>query len=347
MGKIKVAVAGVGNLCSALIQGVEYYSKSQDTQGLIHEKIGSYKIADINFVSAFDIDSGKIGKDLSEAIFVDPNTAPRFIDVPNLGVRVFRGPSPDNISEGALSEINKSEKDAVNVIQVLRDEKVDILLNMVSGGSDKASAIYAEACLDTGTAYLNATPSLIASDPIWIERFDEKDTPIVGDDLLDQVGATALHMGILEFLERRGVKVDESYQLDVGGGTESINTLERTREIKRAIKTKAVSRSVPYEFPLISGSTDFVDFLENARDSFFWFRGSYFCGAPFTIDIKLNTIDSTNGGAVLLDLIRGLKIAQDRNLGGCIDPLCAYGFKTGKRQSLVDTLKEFEEFIQE
>ncbi|MFP3951199.1 MAG: inositol-3-phosphate synthase [Candidatus Bathyarchaeia archaeon] len=344
MGEIKIAVAGVGNLCSALVQGVNYY-KDGEAEGLINKKLGDYSVGDIKFVAAFDIDMNKIGLDLSEAIFAEPNASPKFLQVPDMGLEVEMGPAPDEVQEESMSELVRADVEASDPVKVLRESRADILVNMISGGSERGSKIYAEACLEAGCAYLNATPALVVSEKEWDSKFRESGIPMAGDDLLDQVGATAVHMGLLEFLNLRGVKVGESYQLDVGGGTESINTLERTRERKRKLKTRTVSRAVPYSFPLISGSMDFVDFLGNSRDSFFWIKGSYYCGAPFTMDVKLNTIDSTNGGAVLLDTIRALKISKDRGLAGAIKPICDYGFKTGCQSSLVESLKEFRGFV--
>jgi myo-inositol-1-phosphate synthase len=229
---------------------------------------------------------------------------------------------------------------------VLRQTKADILVNLVSGSAIDASRFYAEAALAAGCAYLNATPSPVASDPNASEKYEKAGVPLVGDDLLDQIGATVTHIGLLEFLHERGVRIDESYQLDVGGGAESVNTLWKTRDLKRDIKTSAVSGSIPYDFPLVSGSTDYVDFLENKRDSFFWFKGSYFGGAPFTMDVKLNTVDAPNAGAILLDVIRGLKIASARGLGGPILPLCAYGFKRPpERSNIAEAHRSFRDFV--
>ena len=341
---VKIVVAGVGNLCSALVQGIEHYTKNEDSPGLLFNELGPFSIHDIKIVAAFDIDSSKVGKDLSKAIFSRRNTTPKFVEVEETGVTVFMGPHPDEIVESALTKIEVSSEEAVEPQKVLADCKPDILVNMVSGGSDKATQTYANACLETGVSFLNATPSILVSAPSWANKFQKAGVPMAGDDLLDQMGATILHMGLLELLHSRGVTIDESYQLDIGGGTESINTLERTRETKRQIKTKAVASTIPYSFPLVSGSTDFVDFLKNSRDSFFWLKGKYFLGAPFTMDAKLNTLDSANGGAILFDTIRGLKIAKEKGLGGPIQPVCNYGFKTGKRESLANAVKELQEF---
>ncbi len=346
MGKIRVAIAGVGNCCSALVQGVHYYNDNGGAVGLIHEEVGGHSISDIDFVAAFDIDRRKVGRDLSEAIFSKPNKTPKMISVPALGVAVQMGPIMDDLGDEGEGLVEPASTPAADVADVLRETKADILVNLVSGSSIDASRFYAEAALAAGCAYLNATPSPVASDPDTSEKYKKAGVPLVGDDLMDQIGATVIHIGLLEFLHERGVRIDESYQLDVGGGAESVNTLWKTRDLKRDIKTSAVSASVPYDFPLVSGSTDYVDFLENKRDSFFWFKGSYFGGAPFTMDLKLNTVDAPNAGAILLDVIRGLKIASARGLGGPILPLCAYGFKRPpERYGLAEAHRSFRDFI--
>jgi len=231
------------------------------------------------------------------------------------------------------------------VAETLRDAEADVLVNIISGGSDKASRLYAEAALKASCGFLNATPSGIVNDLSLSASYRRAGLPLAGDDLLSQMGATAVHMGLLEFLHSRGVHVEESYQLDVGGGSESINTLEKSRDSKRLIKTEAVKSSVPYDFPLVSGSADFVDFLVNGRDSFFWIKGTYFGGAGFTMDVKLSTEDAPNAGAVLIDSIRGLKIAMDKGVGGPVEPVCAYGFKRPpKRYKMAEAYRLFREF---
>jgi len=346
LSRIRVAIAGVGNCCSALVQGVHFYQSGGDPVGLLHENVGGYAVSDIEFVSAFDIDRRKVGRDLSQAIFMAPNNTPRFADPPRLGVSVLKGPVLDSVGRLTEDLIEVADGAAVDVPGELKSREVDVLVNLISGGADDASRFYAKAALKAGCAFLNATPTAIASDGSWSERFRTEGLPIVGDDLLDQVGATVVHMGLLEFLHGRGVRVDESFQLDVGGGTESLNTLERTRERKREIKTAAVAGSVPYRFPLVSGSTDYVDFLGNLRDSFFWIKGRYFGGAPFTMDVRLGTVDAPNGGAVLLDVIRGLKLASARGRGGSILPISAYAFKNPpERHSVAEAYELFKEFI--
>jgi len=347
LGAIRIAVAGVGNCCSALVQGVYSYRNGGETVGLIHEKLGGFGVADIEFVAAFDVDRRKVGRDLSEAIFSEPNKAPRMVEPTDFDVIVRMGPVLDDLTDDSEGVIEVSDEPAVKVSQVLKEAGAHILVNMVSGSALEASRFYAQAALDAGCAFLNATPSPVVSEPDWAGRFRASGVPLAGDDLLDQIGATVTHIGLLEFLHARGVHIDESYQLDVGGGAESINTLWRTRGLKRDIKTSAVSRSVPYEFPLVSGSTDYIDFLGNSRDSFFWFKGRYFGGAPFTMDVKLNTVDAPNAGAILIDVIRGLKVASQRGLAGPVEPLCAYGFKRPpKSYPLAEAYNLFKEFAE-
>jgi myo-inositol-1-phosphate synthase len=344
LGEIRVALAGVGNCCSALVQGVEYY-RGDGGLGLLHPTLGGYSVGDIMFVAAFDIDHNKVGLDLSEAISAEPNKAPAFKEVERTGVNVQLGPSPDRVEGNSMSHIEKAQGKPADVSKALKDAKADLLVNLISGGSDKASRLYAEEAVKAGCGFLNATPSGIVNDLSLSAGYRRAGLPLAGDDLLSQVGATAVHMGLLEFLGSRGAHVDESYQLDVGGGSESIDTLEKTRDSKRLIKTEAVKSSLPYDFPLVSGSADFVDFLVNGRDSFFWVKGTYFGGRPFTIDVKLSTEDAPNAGAVLIDSIRGLKVAMDRGLGGPVEPVCAYGFKRPpRRYRVAEAYRMFREF---
>lgn len=340
-----MAVAGIGNSASSLLQGIQYYAENGNSIGLLHEKLGAYKAGDIKIVAAFDIDKNKIGKDVSEAIYADPNRAPKMVELKKTGVVVQMGPHPDSLTGNTMSQIEAAKKESVDVAKALKDSKADLLLNLISGGADKASRLYAEAALEAGCGFINATPSGIVNDISIASAFKKAGLPLAGDDLMSQMGATAVHIGLLEFLDSRGVHIEESYQLDVGGGSESINTLEKTRDIKRTIKTEAVKKHIPYDFELVSGSADFVDFLVNGRDSFFFVKGKYFSGAEFTLDMKLSTEDSPNAGAVLVDVIRGIKIAKDKNTGGPVEPVCSYGFKRPpRRYMMAEAYKQFKEF---
>ncbi|MBT3284464.1 inositol-3-phosphate synthase [Candidatus Bathyarchaeota archaeon] len=345
MGEIRIAIAGVGNCASSLLQGIQYYRENGNSLGLLHEKLGGYGIDDIKVVAAFDIDVDKIGKDVSKAIYAKPNKAPKINELEKTGVKVQMGPSPDIAGEITMSEIKKADEETVDITSVLKKANADVLVNLISGGSDKASRLYAEAAVKAGCGFLNATPSGIVNDLSVSSAFKKAGLPVVGDDLMSQMGATAVHIGLLEFLDKRGVKIEESYQLDVGGGGESINTLEKTKESKRIIKTEAVKKHVPYDFELVSGSADFVDFLINGRDSFFYVKGKYFGGSDFVLDMKLSTEDGPNSGAVLVDVIRGLKIAMDKGAGGPLEAVSAYGFKRPPRRYMMqEAYKQFREF---
>ncbi len=347
--EIKVAIVGVGNCASALVQGLKYYNKFEKDDGytgLRNLFLGGFHPKDIQIVAAFDIDERKVGKDLSEAIFSPPNNAPKIVDVPKLNVTVHKGPVLDGVGESTRQIIKVSNMPEANVVEVLKKSGAEIMLNLLPSGAVKASEWYATQSLATGCAFVNATPVFVASNPEWVGRFEEAGLPLVGDDLVDQVGATALHKTLLQLLSRHGVRVTETYQLDVGGGTESLDTLERTRDVKRTVKTEAVKTALPYEAEVVAGSTDYVDFLQNRRDSFFWIKGWYFCGAPMQIDMRLSTIDAPNAGSVLFDVIRAVKIALNRKMKGAVLPICAYAFKhPPKLLPLEVAEKSFEDFV--
>ncbi|MEM1539876.1 MAG: inositol-3-phosphate synthase [Candidatus Bathyarchaeia archaeon] len=349
MQKIRVAVVGVGNCASALMQGLHYYknfNSDDECVGLRNLFLGGFHPRDIQIVAAFDIDGRKIGRDLSEAIFAPPNVAPKLVAVPPLGVTVQKGPVLDGVGEYTKEVIQVSGSKEANVADVLRESKAEIVLNLLPSGAVKASEWYATQSLEAGCAFINATPVSIASNSVWARRFEEAGLPLVGDDLVDQIGATTLHKTLLRLLSRHGVRITETYQLDVGGGTESLDTLDRTRELKRTVKTETVKAVLPYEVEVVAGSTDFVDFLQNRRDSYFWIRGLYFCGTPMQIDMRLSTVDAPNAGSVLLDVIRAVKIALNRKLKGVILPICAYAFKHPPQLLSLDIAeKMFEEFV--
>ncbi len=330
MPKVKVALIGVGNCASAFIQGIQYYAKLQkpeDCVGLRNPVLAGLSPKDIQVVAAFDVDERKVGKDLSEAIFATPNNAPKVCDVPVTGVKVNKGPLLDGVGKSTKAFIQVSSASDANVAKVLKDAGAEVMVNLLPSGAAKASQWYAEQALAAGCAFVNATPNFIASDAAWAKRFADAKLPLVGDDLVDQVGSTALHKTLLKLLSDNGVRIDETYQLDVGGGTESVDTLDRTRDAKRTIKTESVAASLPYKAEIVAGSTDYVDFLQNKRDSYFWISGVYFCNAPMKIDLKFQTVDAPNAGSVLFDVVRAVKLALNKKLKGAVEPVCAYAFK--------------------
>jgi myo-inositol-1-phosphate synthase len=349
MPEIKVALAGVGNCASAFIQGLRYYSMfTKNPVGLRNPKLGGFASSDIRVVAAFDVDKRKVGKDLAEAIFAPPNNAPRITDIPATGVIVQKAPTLDGIGKSAEGIIQPSPHPEVNIAEVLRAVGAEILVNLLPSGATNASRYYAEQALAANCAFINATPTYIASDASWAQKFEEAKLPLAGDDLVDQVGSTALHKTLLKLLADSGVKITETYQLDVGGGTESLDTLDRTRETKRTIKTQSVASALPYKAEIVAGSTDYVDFLQNKRDSYFWITGTYFCNAPMQIDLKFSTIDAPNAGSVLLDALRATKIALNKKQAGALIPLCAYAFKRPPKMMPLEAAENaFNTFIKE
>jgi myo-inositol-1-phosphate synthase len=349
MSKIRIALIGVGNCASALIQGVQYYSKLENREiaiGLNHLSLGGYHPHDIEFVSAFDIEARKVGKDLSEAIFSPPNNTLKFADVPPLNVSVLKGPVLDGVGEYLKGTIKIDTSPVSDVAQMLKKSDAEMVISLLPSGATKATAWYAEQSLKAGCAFINATPAFIASDEAWSKRYERAGLPIVGDDLVDQVGATIIHKTLLRLLTERGVRISETYQLDVGGGTESLNTLERTRDTKRIVKTKSVETALPYKASVIAGSTDYVDFLENRRDSYFWIKGLYFGKIPMQLDIRLNTVDAPNAGSVMFDVIRATRVALNRRTAGRLLSVSAYAFKRPPQMLPLGTAQDwFEEFI--
>lgn len=327
MAKVKVALIGVGNCASSFLQGIQYYSKNQESKGLRHPTLLSMTPKDIEVVAAFDVDNRKVGKDLNEAIFAKPNNAPKVSDVPKTGVKVSKGPLLDGVGDSTKALIEVSKAADTDVAKVLKAAGVEIVLNLLPSGAAKATEFYAQQALEAGCAFINATPNFIASDSTWAEKFAAAKLPLVGDDLVDQVGSTALHKTLLKLLSDNGVHIDETYQLDVGGGTESVDTMDRTRDAKRSIKTETVAASLPYKTQVVAGSTDYVDFLQNKRDSYFWISGTYFCNTPLKIDLKFQTVDAPNAGSVLFDVIRAVKHALTKKVAGAVEPISAYGFK--------------------
>jgi len=349
MPKIKVALVGVGNCASAFVQGLRYYSMfTENPVGLRNPQLGGLMPSDIQVVAAFDVDNRKVGKDLAEAIFAKPNNAPRVTDIPTTGITVQKGPTLDGVGKGTKNIVQLSNTPDSNVAEILKETGAEILVNLLPSGAAEASRWYAEQALAAKCAFVNTTPNFIASDAAWAKRFENAQLPLAGDDLVDQVGSTTLHKTLLNLLSNNGVKITETYQLDVGGGTESLDTLDRTRETKRTIKTQSVASALPYKAEVVAGSTDYVDFLQNNRDSYFWISGVYFCNAPMRIDLKFSTVDAPNAGSVLFDVVRAMKIALDKKHTGAIIPLCAYAFKRPPQMMPLETAeKTFKTFIKE
>jgi len=349
MPRIRVALAGVGNCASSLVQGVSYYGnaeKEEQALGLRHLSLSGYHPKDIEFVNAFDIDARKVGQDLSKAVFSKPNNTLKIAHVPKLGVQVLKGRILDGVGPLLKKVVRESPQPEVDVAKELKRSRAEVLVNLLPSGAVKATQWYAEQALKAGCAFVNATPAFIASNEEWAERFEKAALPLVGDDLADQVGSTAVHKTLLRLLSEQGVRINETYQLDVGGGTESLDTLDRTRELKRTVKTKSIESVLPYKASVVAGSTDYVDFLENRRDSFFWIKGFYFGKVPMLLDLRLSTVDAPNAGSVLFDVIRAVRLALDRRIGGVLTSVSAYAFKHPLEPAALEVAEQrFNEFI--
>ncbi|MGD6850623.1 MAG: inositol-3-phosphate synthase [Candidatus Bathyarchaeia archaeon] len=347
MPKVKVALIGVGNCASSFIQGIQYYSKAKvDQLGLRNPLLAGMTPLDIEVVAAFDVDSRKVGYDLSEAILAKPNNAPKVADVPEMGVKVSKGPLFDGIGESTKALIELSTAPDANVAAVLMETGAEIVINLLPSGATNATEYYAVQAIAANCGFINATPNFVASEPTLAAQFEDANLPVVGDDLVDQIGSTALHKTLLKLLSDSGVHINETYQLDVGGGTESVDTMERSRDAKRCIKTQSVASALPYKTEVVAGSTDYVDFLQNKRDSYFFISGTYFCNTPLKIDLKFQTIDAPNAGSVLLDVVRAVKLARSREQGGAIEAVCAYGFKHPPKMLPMGTAEaEFKKFV--
>jgi myo-inositol-1-phosphate synthase len=339
--KIKVAIAGVGNSASSLIQGIEYYRQVKKPAGLSYPKVGPYAISDIEIVAAFDVDRRKVGKDLSEAVFQEPNNTRKFVQLPNLGVEVEMAQPLDGISPIAGEKILLSDSKPANPAKVLQDSKAEVLVNLTPTGATRASEMYAKSALQSKSAFVNATPARIASNSQWQSKYRKAKVPLAGDDIMDQIGSTILHKNVLGLLVDRGLRIGETYQLDIGGGTESQLALDKKRyEIKRNIKTSSVASAVPYQFPIVAGSSDFVDFMENRRTSYFNIKGEYFGGTEFSLDMRLSLEDGPACAAVVTDIIRMVRVAKDRGESGPLITVSAYGFKAPPKRLTDQILKQ-------
>lgn len=347
--KVKVAIAGVGNCASALIQGTRYYSSNkEDAIGLTSYNLGGIEPGDLEFVAAFDVADTKVGKDLSEAIFAKPNNTIKICDVEKMGVKVEKGQVLDGVGRHLSDVVKVSDSSVVNVVKSLKETGAEVLISYLPVGSTNATRFYAECALEAGTCFINAIPVFIASDTKWQQAFAAKNLPVAGDDVMSQLGATVLHKTIVKLLVDRGVKVDETYQLNIGGDTDFYNMLDEDRlEDKRESKSSAVKAMVPYEIPMRIGPSDFVHFLDNEKVCYVYVRGRYFGNTPVEINVKLNVIDAYNSAGVMIDAVRGAKIALDRSVSGPLTSISAYCFKhPPKQMSYVDAKNAFIEFVE-
>ncbi|UDY23563.1 inositol-3-phosphate synthase [Nocardioides sp. Kera G14] len=339
MGSIRVAIAGVGNCASSLVQGVEYYKDadaSSTVPGLMHVKFGDYHVSDVEFVAAFDVDDKKVGKDLSEAINASENNTIKIADVPFKNVEVQKGPTLDGLGKYYRQTIDESGAADVDVVQVLKDNQVDVLVSYLPVGSEQADKFYAQAAIDAGVAFVNALPVFIASDPEWAAKFTEAGVPIVGDDIKSQVGATITHRVMAKLFEDRGVTLDRTYQLNVGGNMDFKNMLERERlESKKVSKTQAVTSNLtgPLSGLVDSknvhiGPSDYVAWLDDRKWAYVRLEGRAFGDVPLNLEYKLEVWDSPNSAGIIIDAVRAAKIAKDRGIGGPILPASAYLMKS-------------------
>lgn len=335
MAKVRIAIAGVGNCASALLQGLAYY-KSRGRPGLKEEIVGVTQFdlagmtpSDIEIVAAFDVNEDKVGRDLSEAIFQKPNNTVKIVDVAKLGVVVRRGPVLDGIGRYLKPVVKISSAPEVDsVAETIKDSGADMLVNYLPVGSTEAVRLYANEAIKAGVAFVNAMPVFIASDASWQKRFADAGLPAAGDDVMSQLGATVLHKTLVKLCVDRGVRVDETYQLNIGGDTDFLNMLEEKRLVdKRISKTSAVQAMSSYEIPTRIGPSDYVPFLDNDKICYIWLKGRYFGNIPLSVDLKLHVVDAYDSAGVMVDAIRGTKVAFDRGVSGPLDSVSAFCFK--------------------
>ncbi len=353
MSSIRVAVVGVGNCAASLIQGVEYYRDAADdatVPGLMHVRFGEYHIRDIEFVAAFDVDAKKVGFDLSEAIFNSENNTIKIADVPPLGVPVQRGVTHDGLGKYYRETIEESDAEPVDVVQALKDARVDVLVCYLPVGSEDAAEFYAQCAIDAKVGFVNALPVFIASDPEWAQKFTDAGVPIVGDDIKSQIGATITHRALMRLFEDRGVIVDRTYQLNVGGNMDFKNMLERDRlESKKISKTQAVTSNVDHDLGKRNvhiGPSDYVEWLDDRKWAYVRMEARNFGDVPLNMEYKLEVWDSPNSAGVIIDALRAAKIGLDRGIGGPLTSPSSYFMKSPPVQKRDDKAKDdVEAFI--
>ncbi len=335
MGSVKVAIVGVGNCATSLIQGVEYYRDADPharVPGLMHVRFGDYHVGDVEFVAAFDVDAKKVGFDLSEAITSSENNTIRIADVPPMGVTVQRGHTLDGLGKYYRETIEEADAEPVDVVATLRESGADVLVSYLPVGSEEADKFYARCALEAGVGFVNALPVFIASDPAWAQRFTDAGVPIVGDDIKSQVGATITHRVLAKLFEDRGVVLDRTYQLNVGGNMDFKNMLERERlESKKVSKTQSVTSNISHDLGARNvhiGPSDYVQWLDDRKWAYVRLEGRAFGDVPLNLEYKLEVWDSPNSAGIIIDAIRACKIAKDRGIGGPILSASTYLMKS-------------------
>jgi myo-inositol-1-phosphate synthase len=354
-GKVRVALVGVGNCANSLLQGVEYYRDADPEQfvpGLMHVDLGGYHVGDIEFTAAFDVTTTKVGKDLADAIWAHPNDTIKFADVPKTGIKVSRGMTHDGIGKYLDQVVDKAPGETDDVVSILRDTKTDVVVNYLPVGSEAATKWYTEQILDAGCAMVNCMPVFIAREAYWQRRFEERGLPIVGDDIKSQVGATITHRVLTSLFRERGVKLDRTMQLNVGGNSDFRNMLERERlESKKISKTNAVTSMLDYDLGdgnVHVGPSDYVPWLTDRKWAYIRMEGSSFGDVPLNVELKLEVWDSPNSAGIVIDAVRLAKLALNRGVAGALEGPSAYLMKSPPRQIPDDDAFEaVEEFIAE
>src|SRR3990170_4396272 len=351
--KVRVAIIGVGNCASSLVQGIQFYKETADDStvpGVMHTKLGDYHVGDIEFTLGIDVNVTKVGKDISEAIFAEPNNTYKFADVPRLNAPVVRGMTHDGLGKYLTGIIKKAPGPTADIVRLLRETKTDVVINFLPVGSEMATKWYVEQCLEAGCAFVNGIPVFIASSEYWGKRFADAGLPILGDDIKSQVGATIVHRVLTSLFVDRGVKIDRTYQLNFGGNTDFLNMLERERlESKKISKTNAVTSMIPYEIDpdnVHVGPSDHVPWLTDRKWCYIRMEGTTFGEVPVNVELKLEVWDSPNSAGVMIDAVRCAKVALDRELAGPIVGPSSYFFKAPPKQFRDDVCREkVEDFI--
>ncbi len=348
--KVRVAIIGVGNCASSLVQGVHFYRDAKEDEtlpGIMHVNLGGYHIRDIEFTAAFDIVDTKVGKDLSEAIYAYPNNTYKFFDVPKLNVPVSRGMTHDGLGKYLSQILKKAPGPTADIINILKETKTDVVINYLPVGSEMATKWYVEQILEAGCALVNAIPVFIASSVYWSKRFTERSLPVIGDDIKSQVGATILHRVLTSLFVDRGVKLDRTYQLNFGGNTDFLNMLERERlESKKISKTGAVTSMLPYTLPetdIHVGPSDYVPWLTDRKWCYVRMEGTTFGNVPLNLEAKLEVWDSPNSAGVVIDAVRCAKLALDRKIAGPLIGPSSYFMKTPPKQFKDDVARQMTE----